>query len=113
VVVDLGDGADRRARIARRGLLLDRDGRRQPLDRLDVGLLHLVEELASVGRERLDVAALALGVERVEGERGLAAAGQAGDHDEPVARDVHVHVAQVVDTRAADRDVGRAGAAGH
>ena len=85
VVVDLGDGADRRARVLRRRLLLDGDGGREPLDRVDVGLLHLLEELARVGGERLDVAPLALGVDRVEGERGLARPGQPGDDDELVA----------------------------
>ena len=72
VVVDLGDGADGRAGVAGRGLLVDRDGRRQALDEVDVGLVHLPEELAGVGRQRLDVAALALGVDRVERQRGLA-----------------------------------------
>ena len=41
VVVDLGDRADRRPRVARRRLLVDRDRRRQALDRVDVGLVHL------------------------------------------------------------------------
>jgi hypothetical protein len=72
VVVDLGDRADRRPRVARRRLLVDRDRRRQALDRVDVGLVHLPEELPRVGAQRLDVAALALGVDRVEGERRLA-----------------------------------------
>ena len=72
VVVDLGDRAHRRARVARGRLLVDRDGRGQPLDRIDVGLVHLAKELARVGRQRLDVAALALGVDGVEGEAGLA-----------------------------------------
>ena len=71
VVVDLGDGADRRARVARGRLLVDRDRRREALDRVHVRLLHHLEELPRVGGERLDVAALALGVDRVEGERGL------------------------------------------
>ena len=35
---------------------------------LDVRLLHHLEELAGVGREALDVAALAFGVDGVEGE---------------------------------------------
>ena len=96
VVVDLGDGADGRARVLRGGLLLDRDRRRQPLDRVDLGLLHLLQELARVGRERLDVAALPLGVDGVEGERGLARAGEPGDHDELVARDLEVDVLEVV-----------------
>ena len=85
VVVDLGDGADRRARVARGGLLLDRDGRRQAVDLVDVRLLHHLEELARIGRQALDIAALALGIDRVEGERGLAGAGQAG-HDDQLSR---------------------------
>ena len=68
VVVDLGHRADGRPRVARRALLVDRDGRRQAVDLVDVRLLHLAEELAGVGAQALDVAALALGVDRVEGE---------------------------------------------
>ena len=88
VVVDLGDGADGRPRVARRRLLLDGDGRREPLDEVDVRLFHLLEKLAGVGGERLDVAPLALGVNRVEGERRLAGAGEPRDDDEPLARHV-------------------------
>ena len=90
VVVDLGDGADGRARVLAGRLLLDRDRRREPLDRVDVGLLHLLEELARVGRQRLDVAALPLGVDGVEGERRLSRARQPGDHHQLVARDLDV-----------------------
>ena len=104
VVVDLGDRADGRARVPRRGLLLDRDGRRQAVDLVDVRLLHHLEELAGIGRQRLDVAALALGVDRVEGERRLARARQAGQHDQLVARQVEVDVLEVVLARPADRD---------
>jgi hypothetical protein len=104
VVVDLRDGANRRARVVRGGLLLDRDGRRQALDEVDVGLLHQLQELPGVRGQRLDVAALALGVERVEGERALARAGQARDHDQPVARQVEIEVLEVVRACAADAD---------
>ena len=69
VVVDLGDGSHRRAGIARGRLLIDRYRRREPLDEIDVGLVHLPEELPCVRRERLHVAALALGVDRVESKR--------------------------------------------
>ena len=104
VVVDLGDRADGRPRVAARRLLVDRDRGRQALDEVDVGLVHLPEELARVAAQALDVAALALGVDRVEREAALAAARQSGDDDEPVARQVDVDVAQVVFARAADRD---------
>ncbi len=104
VVVDLGDGADGGARVLRGRLLLDGDRRRQPVDVVDVGLLHHLEELARVGRQALDVAALALGVDRVEGERGLARARQPREDDQRVARDLQVDVLQVVLARAADVD---------
>jgi hypothetical protein len=115
VVVDLGDGRHRRARVAAGGLLVDRDRRREPLDVVDVRLVHLPEELPRVRRQALHVAPLALGVEGVEGEARLSAPRQAGDHDEVVARDVDRHVAQVVLARPHDADGvgGGAAACGH
>ena len=104
VVVDLGDRAHRRTRIVRGRLLLDGDGRRQPVDVVDIGLVHHRQELPGIGRQRLDVAPLALGVEGVEGERGLARPGQPGDHDQAVAGDVEVEAAQVVGARPPDPD---------
>ena len=105
VVVDLGHGADRRARVARGRLLVDRDRRREPVDRVDVGLLHHLQELPRVRRERLDVAALPLGVDRVEGERRLAGAREAGDADERVAREPHRDVLEVVLPGAVDDEL--------
>ena len=96
VVVDLGDGPDGRSRVARGALLVDRDGRRQAVDLVDVGLLHLTQELARVGAQALDIPPLALGVDGVERQAGLAAAGQPGDDDEPVARERDVDVLEVV-----------------
>ena len=110
VVVDLGDGADRGARVLRGRLLVDADRRAQALDEVDVGLVHLAQELARVGRQGLDVAALALGEDRVEGEAGLARPGESGEHDEGVAREVERDVLQVVLTGAPDDElVGHCG----
>ena len=100
VVVDLGDGPDGRTGVPRGGLLVDRDGRREALDEVDVGLLHLPEELPGVRRQRLHVPSLALGVDRVEGQRGLPGAGQAREHDELVTGKVERDVLQVVLTGA-------------
>ncbi len=107
VVVDLGDRADRRTRVAGRALLVDRDGRRKALDEVDVGLLHLTEELPCVSRERLDVSPLPLGVDRVERERGLARPREPGDDHELVTRDLDVDVLEVVFARALDVDRGQ------
>ena len=61
VVADLGDGSHRRARVGAGGLLLDGDGGGESTNGVVVGLLHLAQELARVGGERLHVAPLALG----------------------------------------------------
>jgi hypothetical protein len=96
VVIDLGDRAHRGAGIAGGGLLIDRDGRRQPFYRVHVGLVHLAQELAGVGGERLDVATLTLGIDGVKGQRGLPRARQPGDDDELLARQRDGQVLEVV-----------------
>ena len=105
VVVDLGDGAHGRARVVARRFLLDRDRGREPLDQIDVGLFHELQELARVGRERFDVAALAFRVERIEGERGFSGARQSRDHDQPVSGQIDVQVLEIVRARAADANL--------
>ncbi len=104
VIVDLGHRADGGARILRRRLLLDRDRRREPVDLVDVGLLHHLQELARIGGKQLHVAALALGVDRVEGERGFSRAGEPRHHDQAVARQVDVDVLEIMFARPADGD---------
>ncbi len=105
IVVDLGHGADRRPRVLARPLLVDGDRRAQPLDVIDVGLLHLAEKLTRVCAQRLDVATLAFRIDGVERERRLATPRQPGDHDELVARQRQVDVLEVVLARTADDDL--------
>ena len=104
IIVDLGDGADGGARVLRGGLLLDGDGGREAVDVIDIGLLHHLEELARVRRQAFDVAALAFGVDGIEGERGFARARQSREHDKRVARDFEIDVLQIVLARAAHVD---------
>ena len=66
VVVHLGDRADGGPRVAARRLLVDGDRGGQPVDEVDVRLVHLAEELPGVRRQRLHVPPLALGEDRVE-----------------------------------------------
>ena len=104
IIVDLGDRADGRAGVRAGRLLLDGDSRRQALDQIDVRLLHLLEKLARVGRQRLDVAPLPFRIQRVERQRRLARARQTGDDHQLVAGDVDVDFLEVVHARAAHRD---------
>ena len=101
IVVDFGDGADRGSGAAAGGFLLDGDGGAEAFDGVDVGALHLVEKLAGIGGKGLDVASLALGIDGVEGERGLAGAGEAGHDGEGIAWNLDRDVAQVMLPRAA------------
>ena len=68
VVVDFGRGTHRRPRIARVDLLLDGYGRRYALDVVALGFAHTPQELPGIGRQALDVAALPLGIECIEGQ---------------------------------------------
>jgi hypothetical protein len=105
VIVDFGDGAHGGAGAAAGGLLLDGDGGAEAFNGIHIGPLDLVEELASIGGEGFNVAALALGINRIESERALAGAGEAGNHREGVAGNAHADVAQIVLSRPAHRDV--------
>ena len=69
VVVDLGNGSDGGTRVAGGRLLINGDRGRKTLNEVDIGFVHLTEELTGIGRQRLDVAALAFGVDRVECKR--------------------------------------------
>ena len=96
VVVDLGDRADGRPRISAGGLLVDRHSRRQALDEVDRWLVHLAEELPRIGGQRLDVAALSLGEDGVEGQGRLARSRQPGEDNQRVLRQVEGDIAQIV-----------------
>ncbi len=102
VVVDFGGRADRRTRIADAVLLADRDGRTDALDPIDVRLFHPLEELPRVGGERLDVAALPFGVDRVERQRRLSRAADTRDDDQLAVRQGDVDVLEVVRPGALD-----------
>ena len=104
VVVELRHRPHGGARRAHRIGLIDRNRGRYPFDRIDLRLVHAVEELPRVRRERLDVASLAFGVERVEDERRLAGARNPGDHDQLVRGKLERQVLEVVLACAAYRD---------
>ena len=109
VIVELGHRADGRARGAHRVRLVDGDGGGNSRDRLDLRLVHAVEELPGVGGEGLDVTALAFRVQGVEHQRRLARARHAGDHDQLIERKVEIEALQVVLARATHEDGVTAG----
>ena len=104
IVIDLRHRAHGGTGVAVGRFLVDGDCGRQSLDILHVGFFHLSQELAGIGREGLHVAALSLRIDRIEGERGLARAGQAGQDDQLVAGDGHIDSLEIVLVGTPDPD---------
>ena len=69
---------------------------------VDVGFFDALEELAGVGGEAFDVAALTFGVDGVEGQRGFARAADTADDSEGVVGNVDVDALEVVGSCTAD-----------
>ena len=67
VVINLRYRADRRARVFGGAFLLDRNRRRQTFDKVNIRFLHQPQKLPRIGRERLDIAPLSLGVDGIKG----------------------------------------------
>ena len=100
VVVDFRGGGHRGAGRAAGVLLVDGDGGGQAVDAVHAGLVHPPQETAGIGGKRFHVARLALGEDGVEGQRGLAGTGHAGDHGQAVGGNGHVDMLEVVLFRA-------------
>ncbi len=105
VVIDLGDRSHRGARVVRGRFLLDRNRGRQALDGVDIRFLHHREELPGVRRQRFDIAPLTLGIDGVEGERGLAGTRKAGQYDQSISRQVEIDIFQVMGPGTPDADI--------
>ena len=84
--------------------MFDGDGRAEAIYAIDFRALHLIEKLASVGRERLDIPALAFGINGIEGQGAFSGATQAGDDGECISWDLDVDVLQIVLARAMHGD---------
>jgi hypothetical protein len=67
-----------------------------------IGLVHLSDGLSGVGGQGFHVATLPLGVDRIEGKRRFARAGDAGDDDQPVPGNIEIDVLEVVLRSALD-----------
>ena len=96
VIENLGSGSDGRPRIARGVLLLDGDGGRDPVDQIDIGLLNPLQKLPGIGRQRLHITPLPLGIDRIESKRRLARSGDSGHHRKSVVLNLKIDVLEVM-----------------
>ena len=99
MIEDFRDGTDSGSRISRDGFLIDRNGRAEPLDRLDPRPIESTQILASIGTETLDEAPLPLTTDDAVCESRFAGTADAGDDHQPLPGDRHIEVSKVVFAR--------------
>ena len=105
VVVDLRHRAHGGPGVLAGGLLVNGDGGAETLDIVHIGLVHLAQEHPGIGAEGLHIPSLALGVDGVEGQGGLAGAGEARHDHQLVPGDGDVDILQIVGAGAFDDDL--------
>ena len=88
----------------RRRLLFNGNRGRQSLNQIQIGLFHQIDELAGIGGQAFNVAALPFGIQRIKSQRRLARSRQSGNDDQLIARQIQINVFQIVFARAADPD---------
>ncbi len=96
VIIHLRHRPDRRTGVVRRALLVDRDGRGEAIDMINIWLLHFIQELACIGRQGLDIAALSFGKNGIKGQAALARAGKTRNDHQLVTGDRHIDVFQIM-----------------
>ena len=96
VVAELRHRADGGPRRTNAVALLDGDRRRDAFDAIHARLVHPIKKLARVGGKGLDVTALAFRKERVECQGTLAAATDARQDHQLIARDIDIQVLQIM-----------------
>ena len=101
---DVGHGADGRSRVVDNRFLLDGDHRRQTEHEIHIRLCHLRDEALRIARQRFHVAALSLGIDRVECERGLAGTGHPGKDGDLPFGNAERDVLEVILASAANLD---------
>jgi hypothetical protein len=106
-VGDRGHAAHRRAGGGSAAVLLEGHRRGQAVDRVELGDARLVDQPPRVWGHGFEVPPLRLRVERPEGQRGLARAGDTREDDQGVTGQLDVHVLQVVLTGPTHPDESR------
>ena len=102
--VGVGGGADRGSGVGAHAFLVDDDRGRQAVEDVDVGPGQCRHEALHERAVGLVDQPLGLGGDRIEDQRALARAGDAGEHRQPPLRDRDADVLEVVHARALHAD---------
>jgi hypothetical protein len=107
IIVYFGYRSDSRTRILRSGFLINRNRGRQPFDGIDIRLVELPEKHSRIGGQRLDKAAVSLGINGIKRQRGLSRSGKSRQHNQFVTWNIDVNVFQIVYPHTADGNLIR------
>ena len=107
-VVELGHGAKSGTHARHAGALVQRERRRHVQDLVHLGMFGLRQTTASIGAERLQVTARALGIKNAQCQRALARTRYAGNTHQLSQRNIDIDVLKVMDARATHLDSLRA-----
>ena len=102
VVIDFGDRRNRAPRPGHSRFLVNRQRRRQTIDRVDIRTRDLIQKLPRVGGKTVDVLSLPFGVKRVKRKRTLARTRHASDYRQRIPRNIDIDILKVVHTRTAN-----------
>src|ERR1041385_3273846 len=96
IIINFCGGRDCRSWVRSGAALFDGDRRRKPLDKIDIWLFHLIEELPRISGETFDVGAWALAIESIKSQRGFPRATQAGNDNELLPWNLDMKVLEIV-----------------
>ena len=101
------DAANRGARGWRTALLLQRHGRRQSLDFVDLGNGHLMKQTPRIRGNGFEIPSLRFRVEGAECQRRFSRAGHAGKHNQGIPGNIEIDALQIVFAGPAHADQPR------
>ena len=102
IVIDLRHCTHGGTGILGRGLLVNGDGRREAVDIIHIGFIHLTKKHSGIGAQAFHITSLPFGIDRIEGKTGFAAAGKAGDNDQFIPGNGKIDILQIVLSGAFD-----------
>ena len=105
IVINLRHSPYRRPGILRCCLLVYGNRRGKPVYGIHIRFIHLPEEHPGIGTQALHIPPLPFGIDSIESQAGFAAAGQAGYNSQPVTRNLHINILQIVFSGASDDNV--------
>ena len=96
IVMYLGDRSNGRAGIFRGGFLIYGDGGRKTVDAVHIRFFHLSQKHSGIGRKRLDISALTLGIEGIEGKGGFSRARNPSENNQLVPGNCHIYIFKII-----------------